>query len=258
MAWTSGQRYLAEFLGTFGLLLSVTGAALFSLNLQNPVVGVLDPDARVMLISVALGAGVIGMIYAFGDVSGAHFNPAVTIGMWISGRTKARDVVPYIVAQVLGGLVAVALLAGVAHGNSTLWGTVATNPGNPALASQGYSGGSSPYTMALGSVFLLEVTFTFFLVLVILFATRSDGFAKNLAPLGIGLTLIMTNLVAIPLDGASVNPARSFAPAVISAAVNSGTNGWALQQDWLFWVAPILGGVIAAVVERVMRPSATA
>jgi len=252
MAWTSGQRYLAEFLGTFGLLLSVTGAALFSLNLSSPI-GVIDPNGRVLLISIALGAGVIGMIYAFGDVSGAHFNPAVTIGMWLTGRTKSRDVVPYVVAQVLGGLLAVGLLAAVAHGSTSLWNAV-TGANGPALASQGYSGNGAPYTMALGSIFLLEVTFTFFLVLVILFATRSDSFAKNLAPLGIGLTLIMTNLVAIPLDGASVNPARSFAPAVISGIVNYSNNGWALQQNWLFWVAPILGGILAAAVERVMRP----
>jgi aquaporin Z len=253
MAWTAGQRYIAEFLGTFGLLLSVTGAALFSLNLPTGALGLTDPDGRVLLISIALGAGVIGMIYAFGDVSGAHFNPAVTIGMWLTGRTQSRDVVPYIVAQVLGGLLAVGLLAAVAHGSNTLWTTV-TGANGPALASQGYSGNGAPYAMAMGSVFLLEVTFTFFLVLVILFATRSDSFSKNLAPLGIGLTLLMTNLVAIPLDGASVNPARSFAPAVISGMVSWSNNGWALQQNWLFWVAPILGGILAAAVERVMRP----
>jgi aquaporin Z len=251
MAWTSSQRYLAEFVGTFGLLLSVTGAALFSLNLAGA--GGFDPDARVLLISMALGMGVIGMIYAFGDLSGAHFNPAVTVGMWLAGRTKGRDVVPYILAQVFGGILAVGIIAAIAHGSSTLWNTVSST--NVAFASQGYSGGSSPYTLAVGSVFLLEVTFTFFLVLVILFATRSESFAKNLAPLGIGLTLIMTNLVAIPLDGASVNPARSFAPAVISALVNYSSLSWALSQDWIFWVAPIIGGILAAAVERVLRPS---
>jgi len=106
--------------------------------------------------------------------------------------------------------------------------------------------------VALGSVFLLEVVFTFFLVLVILLATREGGFAKNLAPIGIALTLAMTNLVAIPIDGASVNPARSFAPALLSAIWSS--DRWAIQQDWLFWVAPIVGGLLAAVVERAMRP----
>jgi aquaporin Z len=246
MAWSTSQRYVAEFLGTFGLLLSVTGAALLSLNLGPN----LSPDARVLLISLSLGMGVTGMIYAFGDVSGGHFNPAVTVAMWLAGRTKTRDVVPYIVMQLLGGVVAVAVVAGVAYGSSSLW----VSAQGAALASQGYSGGSSPYTVSLGSVFLLEVALTFFLVLVILLATRSDSFSRNLAPLGIGLTLVMTNLVAIPIDGASVNPARSFAPAVLSAYWSSAQ--WAIQQDWLFWVAPILGGILAAVVERFYRPSA--
>ena len=117
---------------------------------------------------------------------------------------------------------------------------------------QGYSGNGAPYFYSAGSVFVLEVVFTFFLVLVILYATRSEGFAKNLAPLGIGLTLLMTNLVAIPVDGASVNPARSFAPALLSATIWSG-NRWAITQDWMFWVAPIIGGLLAAVVARLLR-----
>jgi aquaporin Z len=246
MTWSTGQRYLAEFVGTFGLLLSVTGGALLTLHLPA-----FDPVSRVILISAALGAGVTGMIYAFGDVSGAHFNPAVTIAMWLAGRTKARDVVPYIVLQLLGGVTAVAVIAGVAYGNSTLWSTVSGK--SVAFAAQGYSGNGSPYSVALGSVFLLEVALTFFLVLVILLATRTDSFAKNVAPIGIGLTLLMTNLVAIPIDGASVNPARSFAPAILAAG--SSSTQWAIQQDWLFWVAPIVGGLIAAAVERAMRPS---
>ena len=103
----------------------------------------------------------------------------------------------------------------------------------------------------LGAVFVLETVFTFFLVFVILFATRPEGSARNLAPIGIGLTLVMTNLVSIPVDGASINPARSFAPAILSAFWSTGN--WAIQQDWIFWVAPILGGVIAAFVDRAMR-----
>jgi aquaporin Z len=243
MAWSAGQRYLAEFVGTFGLLLSVTGAALLSLNLS----GGFDPNGRVLLISFALGLGVLGMAYAFGDISGGHFNPAITIGMWVAGRTKTRDVVPYILAQVIGGLVAVAVIAGVAYGSAPLWASAQ----GAALASQGYSGNGSPYTVALGSVFLLEVVMTMFLVLVALRSTASESFAKNLAPVGIALTLAMTNLVAIPIDGASINPARSFAPAVLSAMWSS--DHWAIQQDWLFWVAPIVGGLIAAAIDRVYR-----
>ncbi len=246
MAWSSGQKYLAEFLGTFGLLISVTGAAVLSLNVDT---GEFSADSRVMLISFSLGLGVLGMAYALGDVSGGHFNPAITLGVFVAGRMKARDVVPYIVAQVAGGVVAVATIAGVAYGNSTLWG----NTQKIAIAAQGYSGNGSPYTVALGSVFLLEVAMTFFLVFVVLLATRSEGFSKNLAPVGIALTLAMTNFVAIPIDGASVNPARSFAPAILSAGWSG--SQWAIQQDWLFWVAPIVGGVLAAVIERFLRPS---
>ena len=246
MSWSSGQRYLAEFIGTFGLVISVGGAAVFTSIL--PV----DFAARVVLISFALAAGVIGMIYALGDVSGGHFNPAVTVAFWISGRFAARDVVPYVLAQVLGGVLAMAIVLGVVAGNGTPFDLAFLAHAN-GFASQGYSGNGSPYSYALGSVFLLEVVFTFFLVFVILFATRAEASAKNLAGVGIGLTLLMTNLVAIPVDGASVNPARSFAPAILAAYWSGGQ--WAIQQDWLFWVAPILGGVIAAVAFRGLRPS---
>jgi aquaporin Z len=245
MTWSPGQRYLAEFLGTFGLLVSVTGGALFSLNVSFSF----DPLARVLLISFAIGAGLVGMIYAFGDLSGAHFNPAVTIGLFAAGRFPARDVVPYILAQLLGAVLGVAAIAGVAYGSSDLWSLVTSN--SVALASQGYSGNGSPYTVGWASVFLLEVLFTFFLVHVILFSTRSDNFSKNLAPVGIGLTLLMINLVAIPIDGASVNPARSFAPALLSAHFSG--DMWAIQQNWLFWLAPIVGGLVAAAVDRLLR-----
>jgi aquaporin Z len=206
----------------------------------------------VMLISFALGLGVLGMIYAFGDISGAHFNPAVTVGMLLTGRTKARDAGFYVLAQIAGGIVGLAAVAGIAHGFGTLWGNV-TAPG-VAFASQGYSGNGSPYLVSAGSVFLLEVVLTFLLVSAILFATRADGFARNLAPVGIAMTLTMTNLVAIPIDGASVNPARSFAPALLSAWFSG--DHWAIQQNWLFWLAPIVGAAIAALAEIALRPKA--
>jgi len=246
MTWSAGQRYLAEFLGTFGLLVSVTGAALLTLNRDLGAIF----DQRVLLISLSLAFGVLGMIYAFGDISGGHFNPAVTVAMWLVGRTRPRDAAAYILAQVAGGLVRLAAVAGVAHGSTSLWNLV-TSPG-VALAAEGYAGNGSPYTVAVGSVFLLEVLLTFLLVLVILVATRTEGFAKNLAPVGIALTLAMTNLVGIPIDGASVNPARSFAPALLSAGLSG--DGWAIRQDWVFWVAPIVGGALAALVEYALRP----
>jgi aquaporin Z len=247
MSWSSGQRYVAEFIGTFGLVISVGGAAVFT-----SIIPSLDVESRVLLIAFALAAGVIGMIYALGDVSGGHFNPAVTVAFWLTGRFSARDVVPYVIAQVLGGVLAMAVVVGVVAGagSSVDLGTLAHLNG---FASQGYNGNGSPYSYGAGSVFLLEVVFTFFLVFVILFATRSESSTRNLAGLGIGLTLLMTNLVAIPVDGASVNPARSFAPAVLAAYWSGGQ--WAIQQDWLFWVAPIVGGIFAAVAYRMLRPS---
>jgi aquaporin Z len=246
MTWTAGQRYLAEFLGTFGLLASVTGGALLSLN--NNLTS--DLDARVLLISLAVGLGLLGMLYAFGDISGGHFNPAVTVGMWLSGRTPSRDAIAYIFAQAAGGLVGVAFIALVAHGSVTLWGQV-TAPG-VALASQGYFGNGSPYTVSAVSVFALEALLTFLLVVVVLGSTRAQGSAKNLAPVGIALTLVMTNLLGIPIDGASVNPARSFAPALLSAWFSP--DRWAIEQNWLFWVAPVVGGAVAALVDLALRP----
>ena len=243
MAYSSGQRYLAEFVGTFGLLLAITGGAVFT------EVGFLDPVSRVMLISLCVGLALVALIYSFGDISGGHFNPAVTLAAWVAGRFSARDVIPYILAQLAGGVLGVGVIAGVAYGNSMVF-SAAQKIG---LASQGYSGGSSPYAYGPGAVFLIEVALTFLLVIVILFSTRSEGTAKNLAPLGIGFTLLLANLVAIPVDGASINPARSFAPAVLSSMWSSGN--WAIGQDWIFWVAPILGGIFAALVERALRES---
>jgi aquaporin Z len=242
MSYTLTQKCLAEFVGTFGLLAFVTGAALFTAPEG------LD-SARVLLISLSLGIGVTGMAYAFGDISGASFNPAITIAQAINGRVKVEEAILFIVAQVVGGVVAVGVFAGIAYGNSTLWSLVSGS--KVALASQGYSGNGSPYGFGVGSVFLLEVVMTFFLVLVVLYVTRPSNSTKNLAPLGIGLTLAMTNLVAIPVDGASVNPARSFAPAILSAMFSG--DQWAIQQDWLFWVAPIVGGIVAALVDRAIR-----
>ncbi len=243
MTATRAQRILAEFVGTYILVLSIAGGVVFS---DHGLVSALEVD---LVASLALGFGVLGAAYAFGDFSGAYFNPAITIGGWIAGRLPGRDVIPYILAQIGGGITAAGLIAGVAYGNPAIFATAQ----HTAIASQGYSGNGSPYTVALGSVFLLEVGLTFVLVTVALFATRSEGSTKNLAPVGIALTLAMTNLIAIPIDGASVNPARSFAPALVAAAWPGST--WAIQQDWVFWVAPILGGILAALLERALRPT---
>lgn len=247
MSWSAPQRYLAEFLGTFGLVFPIVGAVVFTVYYPT-----FDPAARVVLAGLAIGFGAIGAIYFCGDISGAHLNPAVTVALWAAGRFRSRDVLPYILAQMAGGVVAVATVAGVAYGDPAVWG-VATGSG-VALAAQGFAGNGSPYTVSVGSDFLLEVAGTFLLVLVALFTTRKESFSKNLAPIGIGLMVLMLNLVLIPIDGASVNPARSFGPAILSAYFSG--DQWAIQQNWLFWVAPIIGGLIAAAVDRALRTPA--
>ncbi len=247
MKWAPGQRYLAEFVGTFGLLMCVAGAAVFTLNIPG-----VEPTARLLMIALSIGFGVAGLVWALGDISGAHLNPAITVGAWVAGRISAREVVPYILSQVAGAIVAVGVIAGVAHGSASLWSS-ATSSG-VAFASQGYAGHGAPYTVALGSVFLLEVVMTFLFVTVVLFATRSEGSTRNLAAGAIGLTLGMVHLVSLSIDGTSVNPARSFGPALLSAFFPA--DRWAIGEDWLFWVAPLLGGILAALLERALRPQA--
>lgn len=245
MAWTSTQKYLAEFVGTFALLLFGGGAAVTS-------IGVGDPLSRVILVSLAFGIAVLGGAYALGDISGGHFNPAVTVSMAVSGRMPAKDVIPYILAQFFGGLIGILVIIGIVHGGSSLtWNADQA----AAFGSQCYSGNGSPCGFSLGSAFLIELALTFAFVFVIQRVTRPDAGAKNLAPIAIGLTLAVTNLVAIPIDGASINPVRSFAPAIATLMTGSGAPTWATDQSWLFWVAPILGGVLAAAVEWFLRPS---
>jgi aquaporin Z len=243
MPWSGPQRWLAEYVGTFVLVLSIVGGVVFTVWSSGDTLGV---D---LVAALALGFGVLGAAYAFGDISGAHLNPAITVGAWLAGRLPSRDVLPYIAFQILGGITAAAFVAGVAHGNASVF----AGAQHTALASQGYQGNGSPYVVAMGSVFLLEVGLTFVLVFVALFTTRPHGSTGNLAPVAIALTLAMANLIAIPIDGASVNPARSFAPALLAAAWPGST--WAIQQDWLFWVAPLVGGVLAAMLERALRPA---
>ena len=247
MVWSSAQKYLAEFLGTFALLLFGGGAAVFSIRAASiPVLQGFD-NARVVLVSAAFGLIVLGGAYAFGEVSGGHFNPAVTVSMALARRMPGRDVVPYLVAQVVGAIVGIGVIVGVANGSSDIW-TVAQRSG---FGSQCYAGNGSPCSFSAGSVFLLEAALTFVFILVIHRVTRPDNGAKNLAPVAIGLTLMVTNLVAIPVDGASINPARSFAPALLSSLTGGPT--WPLQQSWIFWVAPIVGGILAAIVEMAIR-----
>jgi aquaporin Z len=170
------------------------------------------------------------MAYAVGYITGGHFNPAITVGAFVAGRIKAADIVPYIVAQLIGAVLAAWLLATIAAGN----GTDAIASG---LAANGY-GEHSPGHYSLVSGFITEVLMMFFFVLAIL-GTTSEGAPVGFAPLAIGLTLTLIHLISIPITNTSVNPARSTGPALL-------VGGWALQQLWMFWVAPILGAVLAS------------
>jgi aquaporin Z len=252
MAWTSSQKYLAEFLGTFALLLFGGGSAVTSLAAGSTIFGSpADVLARTILVSLCFGIVVLGGAYAFGSISGGHFNPAVTLSMAVNGRMPIKDVVPYLVAQIVGGIVGILVVAGIAYGNSGAWAIAVTH----GFGSQCYVGNTSPCGYSIGSVFLLELALTFGFVLVIQRVTRPDSGTVNLAPIAIGLTLAITNLVAIPVDGASINPVRSFSPAVVTLLVGgSGAPSWPIDQVWIFWLAPIIGGLLAAAVDSWLRP----
>jgi aquaporin Z len=216
------KRAVAELLGTFWLVFGGCGSAVLAAKFPEVGIGLVG-------VSLAFGLTVVTMAYAVGHLSGGHFNPAITLGTFVAGRTKGADVVPYIVAQLIGAVLAAWLLATIASGN----GTDAIAGG---LATNGF-GEHSPGHYSMGSAFATEVLMTFFFLLVIL-GTTSEGAPAGFAPLAIGLTLTLIHLVSIPITNTSVNPARSTGPALL-------VGGWAISQLWMFWVAPILGAVIA-------------
>lgn len=216
------KRSVAELLGTFWLVLGGCGSAVLAAKF---------PEVGIGLVGVALAFGltVVTMAYAVGGLSGGHFNPAVTLGLLAGGRVKAGDVLPYIVAQVIGAILAAWLLAYIAAGNGS-------DPTAGGLASNGFAE-HSPGGYSLGAAFVTEVVMTFFFLLIILGATDERA-PSGFAPLAIGLALTLIHLISIPVTNTSVNPARSTGPALI-------VGGWALNQLWLFWVAPILGAAAA-------------
>lgn len=218
------KRASAEVIGTFWLVFGGCGSAVLSAAFPNVGIGLLG-------VSFAFGLTVLTMAYTIGHISGCHLNPAVTIGLRIGKRFPASDVVPYIVAQVIGGVLAAFVLYLIASGKSdfTLGG----------FASNGY-GEHSPGGYNLFSCFLSEVVLTFMFLFIILGATDKRAPA-GFAPIAIGLALTLIHLIGIPVTNLSVNPARSTGPALV-------VGGWAIQQLWLFWVAPILGAIIAGVV----------
>ncbi len=234
------KRLAAEFLGTFWLVLGGCGSAVLAAKFGgdgNPLgIGFLG-------VALAFGLTVLTGAYAFGHISGGHFNPAVSLGLWAGGRFPARDLLPYWVAQVLGGLLAAAVLFHIAHGQP---GFTIDPAAAGAFASNGY-GALSPGGYSLVAAFLCEVVLTAVFLLVIMGSTHANA-PVGFAPIAIGLALTLIHLISIPVTNTSVNPARSTAVAVFAGA-------GALGQLWLFWVAPLIGGVIGGAIYKVLgRP----
>ena len=221
------QKVGGEFLGTFWLVFGGCGSAVLAAGFPELGIGFVG-------VSLAFGLTVLTMAYAVGHISGGHFNPAVTIGLWAGGRLSASDIIPYWVAQVVGAIAAGAVLYVIASGAEGF--DLAAG-----FASNGY-GEHSPGGYGLGAALVAEVVLTFFFLVVILGATDKRAPA-GFAPLAIGLALTLIHLISIPVTNTSVNPARSTGPALF-------VGGWALAQLWLFWVAPLVGGAIGGFVYR--------
>jgi aquaporin Z len=224
------KRLLAEIIGTFWLVLGGCGSAVLSAAFPAVGIGLLG-------VALAFGLTVLTMAYAIGHISGCHLNPAVTFGLFVGGRHPAREIVPYWIAQVLGGIAAAGLLLFIASGNGS-------DPIAGGLAANGVADHSpGHYSMAAG--FVCEIVMTAVFLFVIMGATdkRTPG---NFAPIAIGLCLTLIHLISIPVTNTSVNPARSTGPAVF-------VGGWALGQLWIFWVAPLIGGAVGALAYRITR-----
>lgn len=221
----NARALVAEFVGTFSLVISIVGAALFA-----------APSAGPLTVALAAGISVLAMAYALGHISGGHFNPAVTIGLITAGRFDTAKAVGYIVAQVLGGLAASLVLATV------LGGAIGGKYNSFAAASNHYGGNGQFGFLA---AFLFEVVITALFLIIIVGATSRRA-PSGFAPIAIGLALTLFHIVAIPVTNASLNPARSTAAAVFGGSVP-------LSQLWLFWVAPILGGVLGGAIARYLQ-----
>jgi aquaporin Z len=227
------RRLAAEFFGTFWLVFGGCGAAIFSAAFPQLGIGFVG-------VAFAFGLTVLTMAYAVGHISGGHFNPAVTLGLWSAGRCANKHVVPYIVVQVVAAIVASAVLYLIASGK----------PGwVPAgFAANGY-GDLSPGKFAMGSCFLAEFLLTFFFLMIII-GTTSKGAASGFAGIPIGLALTLIHLISIPITNTSVNPARSTGPALFAGGAYT-------AQLWMFWIAPILGAIVAGALARVLWEPAT-
>ena len=223
------QKYGAEFFGTFWLVLGGCGSAVLAAAFPHVGIGLLG-------VSLAFGLTVLTMAYAIGHISGCHLNPAVSIGLWAGGRFPAKELLPYIIAQVLGAVVAGSVLYIIASGKAGFTASA-------GFASNGY-GAHSPGGYSLLAALICEVVMTMMFLLIILGATDKRA-PQGFAPLAIGLGLTLIHLISIPVTNTSVNPARSTGVALFAG-------DWALGQLWLFWVAPIAGAVLGAAIYRLI------
>ena len=228
------QRGIAEFIGTFWLVLGGCGSAVISAAFPEVGIGLLG-------VSLAFGLTVVTMAFAIGHISGCHLNPAVTFGLWAGGRFDGKDIPLYVISQTLGAIAAAFTLYVIATGKADY--SLATN----GLAANGVGEGS-PGGYAMMTGFLVELLLTFFFLFVIMGATDAKA-PSGFAPLAIGLMLALIHLISIPVTNTSVNPARSTGPALV-------VGGLALQQLWLFWVAPILGGLLGGFVYKELNKTA--
>jgi aquaporin Z len=221
------KRAGAEFFGTFWLVLGGCGSAVLAAAFPNLGIGFVG-------VALAFGLTVLTMAYAIGHISGCHLNPAVTIGLWVGKRFPAKDIAPYVIAQVIGGLVAGGILYLIASGADgfSLDG---------GFASNGY-GAHSPGGYSLAACLVTEIVMTMMFILIIMGATDKRA-PQGFAPIAIGLGLTLIHLISIPVTNTSVNPARSTAVAVFAG-------DWALSQLWLFWVAPIIGAALGGLIYR--------
>jgi aquaporin Z len=231
MGHAHGHRVTAEFIGTLWLVLGGCGSAVLAAAFPSLGIGFAG-------VALAFGLTVLTMAFAIGHVSGAHLNPAVSVGLWAGGRFPGGDLLPYIIAQVLGGIAGAGILYVIATGR----------PGFDlagGFASNGY-GEHSPGGYSLLAALVTEIVMTFGFLFVILGSTHGKA-PKGFAPIAIGLCLTLIHLISIPVTNTSVNPARSTGPALF-------VGGWALSQLWLFWVAPLIGAALAGVTYRWVSP----
>ena len=226
------NKYCAEFIGTFWLVLGGCGSAVLAAAFPEVGIGLHG-------VSLAFGLTVLTMAYAIGHISGCHLNPAVSVGLWAGGRFPASQLLPYIISQVLGGLVAGGVLYLIASGKPGFDVTA-------GFASNGF-GEHSPGGYSMTSALVTEVVMTMMVLVIILGATDKRA-PQGFAPIAIGLGLTLIHLISIPVTNTSVNPARSTGVAVFAG-------GWAIQQLWLFWVAPLIGGALGAVVYKFIGSS---